>query len=367
LINVVHVVSAASMYGGHVISSIGISKSLSELNELNISLYLDVEERTMEFYELPNQHFYLNSKSFLQFLVNLYNSFKRDNPNIIHIHGTWSLITFLSCIYGYLCNIPYVIHPHGMLSTWSFSHKYIKKNIAYLLYQKWCLKNSKLIFLSSLSEYNDLCKLRLNLNCVVIEQGVSFLSPNNISKLTLDSLRIRNVLFLSRLHPVKGIYELLEVWKFLNPSNWILNIAGPNEGDTLGKVLAYIKLHNLVNSVRILGPANRQLRSELFEGADLFILPSHSENFGIVILEALSFGVPVITTKNTPWRVLEENDCGWWVDMNVHALQLTLKHAMGLSDIERERMGRRGFDLSRNYDTGLASKKIFIEYSKLLK
>ena len=60
----------------------------------------------------------------------MHSNFKRDDPNIIHIHGTWSLITFLSCVYGYLCNIPYVIHPHGMLSKWSFDHKYIKKNIA---------------------------------------------------------------------------------------------------------------------------------------------------------------------------------------------------------------------------------------------
>jgi glycosyltransferase involved in cell wall biosynthesis len=218
-----------------------------------------------------------------------------------------------------------------------------------------------------LSEYNDLCKIVLNVNSIVIDQGIFFQIPKIIDRFLKDPKRIRNVLFLSRLHPVKGIYELLEAWKVLNPSNWVLNIAGPNEGNTLDKVMAFIKLHNLDNSVKVLGAADSFLRFKLFSSADLFILPSHSENFGIVILESLSFGVPVITTKNTPWRALEENDCGWWVDMNVHALQLTLKHAMGLSDIERERMGRRGFDLSRNYDTGLASKKIFIEYSKLLK
>ena len=365
MINVVHVVSATSMYGGHVISSIGISNALSELDELNISLYLDVQDRAMIFSDLPKKHLFLHSKSFFNFLYKLHRNFKRDNPNIIHIHGTWSLITFLSCVYGFFCNIPYVIHPHGMLSTWSFGHKYIKKKVAYLLYQKWCLKNSKLIFLTSLSEYEDLCKLKLNLNCIVVEQGVRFSSPTYVSKLALDSLRIRNVLFLSRLHPVKGIYELLEAWKILSPSNWVLQIAGPNEGDTLGKILAYIKLHGLDSSVKVLGPAYSLLRNELFKSADLFVLPSHSENFGIVVLEALSFGVPVITTKNTPWSDLESNNCGWWIDMNVHALQLTFKLAMGLSDIEREGMGRRGFDLSRNYDLDLVSKKILIEYSKL--
>lgn len=367
MINVLHVVSAPSIYGGHVISSVGISKALSKLDEFNVSLYLDVEDREIFFSDLPKKHRFLNSKSFFKFLYKLYSNLKRDDPNIIHIHGAWSLITFLSCFYGYLCNIPYVIHPHGMLSKWSFNHKYIKKNIAYFLYQRWCLKNSKLIFLTSPSEYKDLCKLELNLNCIVLEQGLVFSSPTNITKLSLDPLRIRNILFLSRLHPVKGIYELLEVWKVLNPSNWVLKIVGPNEGDTLDKILAYIKNNNLDNSVKVLGPADSILKSEFFKCADLFVLPSHSENFGIVILEALSFGVPVITTKNTPWEALEDNSCGWWVDMNINSLHLALKNAISLSDTEREAMGRRGFELSRNFKGGLAIEKISSEYFNLLK
>jgi glycosyltransferase involved in cell wall biosynthesis len=169
------------------------------------------------------------------------------------------------------------------------------------------------------------------------------------------------------LHPVKGIYELLEAWKVLNPSNWVLNIAGPNEGNTLDKVMAFIKLHNLDNSVKVLGAADSFLRFKLFSSADLFILPSHSENFGIVILESLSFGVPVITTKNTPWKTLEDNACGWWVDMNINALYSALDQAISLSDVERENMGKRGFELSQKYDNGLLSKKILLEYLRLLR
>jgi glycosyltransferase involved in cell wall biosynthesis len=367
LINVIHVVRVTSIYGGHVISSIGISYFLSKLSELNISLYLDTTEKKIELPDLPKRTIVLNSSSPLKFLIKLYRNFKIDNPDIIHIHGAWSLITLLSCIYGYLFNIPYVIHTHGMLSTWSIQHKYIKKNIALFLYQKWCLKKSQLIFLTSLSEYNDLCKIVLNVNSIVINQGIFFQIPKIIDRFLKDPKRIRNVLFLSRLHPVKGIYELLEAWKVLNPSNWVLNIAGPNEGNTLDKVMAFIKLHNLDNSVKVLGAADSFLRFKLFSSADLFILPSHSENFGIVILESLSFGVPVITTKNTPWKTLEDNACGWWVDMNINALYSALDQAISLSDVERENMGKRGFELSQKYDNGLLSKKILLEYLRLLR
>ena len=75
----------------------------------------------------------------------------------------------------------------------------------------------------------------------------------------------------------------------------------------------------------------------------------------------------VITTKNTPWKTLEDNACGWWVDMNINALYSALDQAISLSDVERENMGKRGFELSQKYDNGLLSKKILLEYLRLLR
>jgi glycosyltransferase involved in cell wall biosynthesis len=254
-----------------------------------------------------------------------------------------------------------------MLSPKAFQYKRFKKNFAFFLYQYWCLKNSKLLIATSVFELIDLHKFGFGSKCIVTSQGFKFLNLINFKNLRLDSSRVKKVLFLSRLHSIKGIYELLEVWKIINPSGWVLNIAGPDECGNLKKINNYIYLHNLQNSINILGPADNALKSKLFSEADLFVLPSYSENFGLVILEALAYGLPVITTKNTPWNSLEEYACGWWIDMNINTLHVTLLTAINLSDKEREEMGIRGLELARKYDLGEVSKILYTNYLALLK
>jgi len=79
-----------------------------------------------------------------------------------------------------------------------------------------------------------------------------------------------------------------------------------------------------------------------YRRAECFVLPTHTENFGIVIAEALYAGLPVITTKNAPWEGLRENNCGWWIELNYVELVGALRQAMTISAAEREAMGARG-------------------------
>jgi glycosyltransferase involved in cell wall biosynthesis len=87
---------------------------------------------------------------------------------------------------------------------------------------------------------------------------------------------------------------------------------------------------------------HRGERDRTYAEADLFVLPTHSENFGLTVAEALAQGLPVICTTGAPWRALRENRCGWWVDSSVAAIGGALRDAMGRSDKEREEMGGRG-------------------------
>jgi glycosyltransferase involved in cell wall biosynthesis len=80
----------------------------------------------------------------------------------------------------------------------------------------------------------------------------------------------------------------------------------------------------------------------LYRSADLFVLPSHSENFGLVVAEALACGVPVITTRGTPWEDLVTHRCGWWTPVGVEGIASALKEATRFDDAIRNEMGCRG-------------------------
>ena len=104
-----------------------------------------------------------------------------------------------------------------------------------------------------------------------------------------------------------------------------------------------------------------------YRRADCFVLPTHTENFGIVIAEALYAGLPVLTTKNAPWEGLQKYNCGWWINLNHNELVAALTKAMNISDAERESMGARGnkFVLA-NYSWPAIAEKFLADCMELL-
>ena len=158
-----------------------------------------------------------------------------------------------------------------------------------------------------------------------------------------QSSRRKTVLFLSRLHPKKGIDYLLRVWARVsrNAPEWQLVIAGPDELDhraAMQSLASQLDLHNLVWREAVYGDE----KTLLYHSADLFVLPTHAENFGLVVAEALAHEVPVITTTNAPWDGLKRHCCGWWIDLSDEALAMALHEAMSMTDAERRAMGARG-------------------------
>ena len=136
----------------------------------------------------------------------------------------------------------------------------------------------------------------------------------------------------------------------VGPVGWTLKIAGPDEQGHLREVLAYAKRINVIDNIEYEGVVDGEAKERLFRNADVFILPSFSENFGVVVAEALAHGVPVITTKGTPWRDLEKNACGWWVEAEASALAAALRDAIAAGDNERAAMGSRGNLYVKRFD-----------------
>ena len=118
--------------------------------------------------------------------------------------------------------------------------------------------------------------------------------------------------------------------------------------------------------VQYIGEVDGRAKENAYRSADLFILPTFSENFGLVVAEALSYGVPVITTKGAPWSDLVEYKCGWWIDIGVEPLALALKDATSLADDQLKLMGKRGKDYVQRFNWFDIAKKTIDLYRWIL-
>lgn len=262
-------------------------------------------------------------------------------PNLIDIQGIWSSASIFNLIYNKLIPTPYIITPRGMLEKWALKQSYFKKLIYFFFIEKYHLKNAVCLRATSLMEVKTFKKLGFKNKIINVPNAITIPKIKFINKLKFK--KKKRLLFLSRIHEKKGIIELLNAWKHLHSkySDWELVICGYDEKGYKNKM---IKLSNDLKLKRVKWKKDvmGKDKNDLFLSSDLFILLSHSENFGLVIAEALSFCVPVITTRNTPWYDLKKNNCGWCIDLKEKKIIKTLKNAMNLSDKTRLLMGKRG-------------------------
>lgn len=150
---------------------------------------------------------------------------------------------------------------------------------------------------------------------------------------------------MGRIYPVKGLPMLIEAWARVRPHGWILQIAGPDEAGHRAEVEQVVRAAGLNEIISFLGPLEGQAKQSALFAADLFVLPTHSESFGMAIGEALAHGLPVLTTTCAPWSMLPEHGCGWWVEPSVDGITEGLRHATSLDSTTLQAMGAKGREL----------------------
>lgn len=284
--------------------------------------------------------------------------------HLMHTHGIWDHLLCCGAKWSTKMARPLVISPHGMLEPWALSHKRFKKCIAMSLYQRRVLNSAMAFHACSHQEALNIRKLGFRQPIAVIPNGVEM--PHLTSKVVRKDEKKR-ALFLSRINPKKGLPMLLEAWKRIAPSDWTLVLAGNDDSNHLQLLERKIKDLNIQDQVGIAGPLFGSDKESAFVSADLFILPSYSENFGIVVTEALSYGVPVLTTTGCPWEELQSENCGWWVSPTPAGIEDGLRRAFNTTCNERHLMGIRGRDLvQRNYLWPAIADKMHTFYRWLL-
>ncbi len=303
-------------------------------------------------------------------------------PGIIHSHGLWIHANHTAYSAARAGDKPLIISPHGMLGPWSFRRSRIKKWPIYHLIEKHGLRRAACIVAASESEAADIASFGLGVPIAVIPWGVrvaDYPDPNlptpdsiaeqmnaldSFSKITSEGvgrlssadvgsgdptyLKDRRILlFLGRLHPVKAPEHLLGAWKRLSQkfSDWHLVFAGPNAEGTLESLMAEADRAGIRDRVTFLPAVSGERKLALLRRAEILVLPSHNENFGFVVPEALACGTPVIASDRTPWRRVVETNCGWNYPFGESGLTTALEEAMTQSPDTLRAMGLKGREL----------------------
>jgi glycosyltransferase involved in cell wall biosynthesis len=242
-------------------------------------------------------------------------------------------------------SIPYVISPRGMLEPWSLSQKKIKKRIAMLLFQKKDLQMANCIHATANSEAKNLRALGFTNPIAIIPNGINLLDYPDFNKTKKTK---RKLLFLSRIHEKKGVELLINSWNELDSiytKSWEIEIVGSGNDDYIETLKELINKYQLNSSVKISKPIYGIQKLQKYQSADLFVLPSYSENFGIVVAEALACKLPVITTKGVPWSELNLLGCGDWIEIGIEPLKESLKKMLLKSNEDLLKMGTIGRNL----------------------
>ena len=258
--------------------------------------------------------------------------------DIVHLHGLWQLGLHRIVVACRKARVKYVFSPRGTLYPWALSLKKWKKRVAMLIYQRNDLRHAAMFHATTLDEAKFIKKAGFSQSCMISPNGVDM----PVYQHHTDNGKVKIAIFLSRIHPGKGLLTLAEAWAIVRPKGWVMRIVGPDSYGHKAAVVAKLQSLGIEDAWQFRDMVDDDEKWREYAAADLLVHPSVSENFGITIAEGLSAGLPVICTRGAPWTDVVVHKCGWWIDIGIEPLATALKSAMSLSDEERREMGLRG-------------------------
>lgn len=259
--------------------------------------------------------------------------------DVIHVHGMWQM----PCIYPARavkrteCRL--LASPRGSLSKAAFAHSRRRKWILWWIAQRRLFERADCIHATSNAEAEDIRRIGLTAPIAVIPNGVHITQlPARIEHPTR-----RCILYMGRLHAIKGLDLLMRAWSAAQDraTDTELLICGDGGRDDRRQLEASVRelgLRRVKFQPAVTGAAKHAVLAE----ASVVVLPSHSENFGMVVAEALSAGIPVVASMGTPWKGLIEHGCGWWLGRDVESWAEALVSAATMPERDLREMGDRG-------------------------
>ena len=278
---------------------------------------------------------------------------------IIHSHGLWMMPNVYPGWARRAGDVRLVVSPRGTLSEWALNHHGARKRVFWVLLQRQALARADCIHVTAESEFEEVRRLGFRQPVAVLPNGIDVAAYER----TPPGTR-RRLLYLGRIHKKKGIDLLLRAWRAVTPKfpEWELIIAGPDDGgylDDMRRLAADLGLQR----VKFPGPVYGEDKLRMYRSADLFVLPTYSDNFALTVAEALAAGTPAIVSKGAPWSGLGREGAGWWVEIGVDPLVAALQTALAQPPEVLRGMGARGREwMIRDYSWEAVARQMASVY-----
>lgn len=304
----------------------------------------------------------------LSLLLNLWKDILA--ADVVHIQSIFSVSTPVALLYSKILRKKILLSPRGSLCEWCLKERERFKRI----WIQWFIRpfvGSVVWHVTSGKEASEVETLFPGSQTVLITDGINlneFSNPKRFSKneyvkkfTALDLQVSQVVISLGRLHKVKGFDILIEAFSLLvqDDPNLILMIAGNNEGEK-DNLTRLIQHNRLEKSIFLVGPLYGEDKAAFLANADLFVMPSHTENFGIAFAESLAAGTPGIASNQTPWQGIEEAGCGKWVDIEKDSIVNAMRYIL---QQDKKTMSEKSISFVSQFDWS----KIAGEFDKLFR
>jgi len=280
-------------------------------NEVELNKWIKHKKLNIIYFPFMGYIHYNFSPKYLYFLIK---NIKRYD--LIHFSGVWNFPVVFGPIIARIFKKPYIITPHGTLYKETFEGKSaIIKKLHYLLFVKKNLQKANTIHFTTIDEKDKIIDfLKIDINSTIVQYGMEFINKDLDLSFYKEKYNIPNdkkiILFLGRINWIKGLDILFEGFDKLleNRKDCILLCVGPDDEKYLDELKKLVSRKTL-ESIVFTGMLNGDDKIAMYQLADLFILPSYSENFGMTVIEAASFKLPIIISNKVGLHneVIEHN------------------------------------------------------------
>jgi glycosyltransferase involved in cell wall biosynthesis len=257
--------------------------------------------------------------------------------DIVHLTAVYSFPTIPTLLLARILKKPVVWSPRGSLQRWRGMTKphlksYWERFCKAIVDPKTCCMH-----VTSLQEEKESKKIFPNFSYSIIKNGVEI--PDDSETAHPVPSNVLRILYVGRIHPKKGIENLLLGLSRLTDIDYRLTVCGNGGTKYLKTIRELCTRCGIESKIHFTGFLEGRKKKEAFANSDVCVVPSYTENFGMVVAEALACGVPVICSKGTPWSDLTKHRCGIWTDNDPDSLSCAIRQ---ISSMDMYAMGRRG-------------------------